>query len=100
MQCLSFLRKAVSASVSREAEVEADQMGIKIAAMSCYDTSRGAEIFRKIALLSQEAMYITSFFNSHPAPMKRYTDLKIWSEGENACSYKDCNTFSRKIAMA
>lgn len=39
----------LEAAHSRANEEEADELGIQIAAKACYDTTKGAEIFRKFA---------------------------------------------------
>ena len=47
---LAFVRSAIAASHSRRNEMEADMLGIKIAAMACFDTRRAPQVFRKMAL--------------------------------------------------
>ena len=48
MACITYLRKITSASNSRQNENEADELGIKLAAMSCFDTRRAAKVFAKM----------------------------------------------------
>lgn len=48
MSFIAYLRKVWFASHSREHEKEADELGIKLAAMSCFNTRRAAKVFAKM----------------------------------------------------
>ena len=100
--CMAYLKKAIAASHSRDNEREADELGIKIAAMSCFDTKSAANVFRKMALNQsqrepelkpivdhEQANEITHFTDTHPPSMERYASLKAMSEDENADKYRD-----------
>lgn len=45
---LATFRTALTAAHSRENENQADELGIKLAAMACYDTKKASEVFRKM----------------------------------------------------
>jgi len=45
---LDYARNIFQASHSRKHETEADELGIKLAAMSCFDTRNAPEVFRKM----------------------------------------------------
>jgi len=108
MELIRFVRKGISAGYSRHAEMEADQLGIKIAAMSCFDTKRGCYIFRKLATYPEdvenkdvkEQRSNASLTDTHPAPMNRYLDLQSLSGEENADKYNNCKTLKKKLASA
>ena len=48
MTCINYIRNITSASNSRKHEKEADELGIQLAAMSCFDTRRAAKVFAKM----------------------------------------------------
>mmetsp|Transcript_7586 Transcript_7586/g.8351 ORF Transcript_7586/g.8351 Transcript_7586/m.8351 type:complete len:108 (+) Transcript_7586:2-325(+) len=90
---LTTLRRGYEAASSREFEREADILGIKLAAMACYDTKRGTDVFRRLGEISKKnnnGYSHTSFIDSHPPSDERYRDLIIASETENANAYPNC----------
>lgn len=97
---LSNTREAVVASFSRTHETEADELGCRLAAMSCYDTRRGVEVFRK---MDEEAAKNGNASNqnmmsSHPPSQERYDNLQILVETQNFSEYGYCNTLRKRIA--
>ena len=99
MSLLAGSRAALLAANSRDAEAEADSLGIKLAAMACYDTRAAAEVFDRMhkhdtesgEAKAEEAMAssgsILSFLDSHPPTEERYEYLIKASEEENAERY-------------
>ena len=99
MSLLAGSRAALLAANSRDAEAEADSLGIKLAAMGCYDTRAAAEVFDRMhkhdtesgEAKAEEAMAssgsILSFLDSHPPTEERYEYLIKASEEENAERY-------------
>ena len=105
---LDIIRKAFSASLSRENEREADALGAKLAAMACYDTTRGTNVFHKMASLPPSSVNnnvavrsdssttttipeSTGFLDSHPSSMERHqTLLALATTKENPSNYTSC----------
>jgi len=107
-------RKALAAAHSRENEMEADTLGMKLAAMACYDTHRASEVFYKMHLKATGSVgegggdqprpsLWGGFLDSHPPSHERYQDLlRIASDdhgGENINKYKDttCASVGTKL---
>ena len=105
MTLLAVGRAALAAANSRESEAEADRMGIKIAAMACYDTRAGAEVFDRMRQDGEEGLEeqeggggapgegdrgrgLMSFLDTHPPSKDRYDYLVRASEEENAERYQ------------
>lgn len=109
MACVAYIKKAIAASHSRDSERAADQLGIRIAAMSCFDTGRAATVFRKMALkknqgetelkanVDQEQVAETTHFtDTHPPSMERYMNIKSMSKDENADKYRNTHCAEAK----
>jgi Zn-dependent protease with chaperone function len=99
-------RTLIGAAHSQDHEREADELGIKIAAMACYDTKLASEVFDKIHKFDSEsgankALKGTAadWFDSHPPVMERYHYLVAESEIENKDKYFDdeCYTVKGKL---
>ena len=109
---LATLRTGIAASFSREHEREADDLGMKLAAMACYDTKRAALVFQKLhetesapSTTSVTASAISgwlSFANTHPPSDERYATLLKTSETENPSAYSSttCSSVQRKMQSA
>lgn len=99
---LSSSREALVAAFSRTHETEADELGCRLAAMSCYDTRRGIEVFRKM----QEAAEFDgtaskqNLMSSHPPSQERYDNLQMLVETQNFSEYSYCNTLQKRITRA
>jgi predicted Zn-dependent protease len=98
---LASSRDALVAAHSRSNETEADDIGCKLAAMSCYDTRRGAEVFRTM----QEADEANGrakhdLMSSHPPSQERYETLRELTETENYEQFSYCNTLAKRITRA
>ena len=99
---LSSSRQAVVAAFSRSHETEADELGCRLAAMSCYDTRRGAEVFRKMqeVAIDNGSASKQNFMSSHPPSQERYDNLQMLVETQNYSEYSCCNTLRKRIARA
>lgn len=99
---LSSSREALVAAFSRTHETEADELGCKLAAMSCYDTKRGIEVFRKMqeAAESDGTASKQNLMSSHPPSQERYENLKMLAETQNFSEYSYCNTLQKRITRA
>ena len=100
---LSNARTALIAKFSREHETEADELGLRLAAMSCFDTKRGVEVYRKMeeaAVIDGTASKNHNFMSSHPPSVQRYENLQSLAETENFSQYSYCNTLQKRIARA
>jgi len=99
---LSTLKRWAGNSYSREHEREADALGIKIAAMACFDTRRGAEVFRKMQAEDMPGQSLFSFDLTHPPTDERYRYLVDKSREENAKKYESssCGSVRSKFRHA
>ena len=99
---LSSSREALVAAFSRSHETEADELGCKLAAMSCYDTKRGVEVFRKMqeAAVNDGTESKQNLMASHPPSKERYDALQILVETQNCSEYSYCNTLRKRISRA
>lgn len=88
---LATLRTAFTAAHSREHEHEADQLGIQLAAMACFDTHRAAAVFRKLHEQAgpPSGKRLLSFADTHPPSSDRYEKLILASTTENVDKYAD-----------
>jgi Zn-dependent protease with chaperone function len=83
MTLLASLRSALGASYSREHEREADELGIKLTAMACFDTKEASVVFHKMHLQNLESgmeassgrVGLLSFFDTHPPSDERFRSL-------------------------
>lgn len=105
---LGGLRNLLTRAHSRENEREADEMGIKVAAMACFDTKRGSEVFRKMHEFDVKSGKVDSasgsanlsdLLQTHPASKARYEFLLEASEEENMKKYEDttCNSIQNSF---
>ncbi|MFN0038086.1 MAG: M48 family metallopeptidase [Burkholderiales bacterium] len=60
---------------SREAETEADRVGIEIAAKAGYNPNAAASLWEKMAKVGGGGSSRTDFLSTHPAPVKRMEAL-------------------------
>ena len=99
---MSSSREAIIASFSRAHETEADELGCRLAAMSCYDTRRGIEVYRnmKEAAVSDGTASKQSVMSSHPPSQERYDNLQRLVDTENFLNYSYCNTLQKRITRA
>jgi predicted Zn-dependent protease len=96
---LASTRDALVAAKSRSHETEADELGCKIAAMSCYNTDRGAEVFRKMHEHDEKNDRVRNdFLATHPTSQERYDNLKKLAIETNFSNYSHCTTLQRRIA--
>lgn len=102
MMLLSTTKRWVSNAYSRESEGAADEMGIRLAAMGCYDTKKGIEVFRKMAQMDPPGMKLLTMELDHPSTEGRYEKLAEMSKDENVRKYEDttCRDLRRHLANA
>jgi Zn-dependent protease with chaperone function len=88
---LATLRTAFAAAHSRDHEREADELGIQLAAMACFNTKRAAKVFAKLHENETgggtQAPKMIRFVDTHPSSADRYRQLVLASETENAEKY-------------
>eukprot|EP00816_Leptocylindrus_hargravesii_P011436 CAMPEP_0196805550 /NCGR_PEP_ID=MMETSP1362-20130617/5340_1 /TAXON_ID=163516 /ORGANISM="Leptocylindrus danicus, Strain CCMP1856" /LENGTH=398 /DNA_ID=CAMNT_0042178559 /DNA_START=82 /DNA_END=1278 /DNA_ORIENTATION=+ len=100
MGAIASIRDLMSAAASREHEHEADEMGIKIAAMACFDTRKASKVFLKMYQKEKngdgdgdgdgnEGPTLRNYFSSHPPSDERFKFLQEASTHENATKYMD-----------
>jgi len=97
------------ASFSREHETQADELGLKLAAMACYDTKSGTEVMKKMNDYQEQVMGTTAknsnllqLLDSHPPSLARYEKMKEESKTENPDKYghTHCANLQRKMYQA
>jgi len=100
MALLASIRNAIGAVYSRENERCADELGIKLTAMACYDTRAASKVFHKMHVQNVESgresspFGLLSFFDSHPPSDERFRALLEESGEENREKYEEtsCKT--------
>jgi len=99
---LSTTREAIVAAYSRGHETEADELGCRLAAMSCYDTRHGIEVFRKMqdAAIENGTASKQNLISSHPPSQERYDNMLSLVETQNFSEYSYCTTLRKRIARA
>jgi len=109
MAFLAKGRKALSAANSRANERDADELGIKLATMACYDTSRATDVFHKMHKYDVEMMKKhdiakgTHFFDTHPPTLERYETLVEFSKDGSLKDYEEqgeCASMKNKFRYA
>jgi Zn-dependent protease with chaperone function len=70
----------ITNSFSRNTEEDADALGIAIAAMACFDTKKGANVFLKLGILEGNMAGITQWNSSHPSTQGRYHRMLEYSD--------------------
>lgn len=96
---ISILHRFLSASYSQHHELEADEMGIALAARACFDTRRAPLTFKKMHdhhIENNRELYgsadtdrrgISDFLSTHPPSLERYEILTQTSQEENPEKY-------------
>eukprot|EP00339_Tiarina_fusa_P018498 CAMPEP_0117000704 /NCGR_PEP_ID=MMETSP0472-20121206/2956_1 /TAXON_ID=693140 ORGANISM="Tiarina fusus, Strain LIS" /NCGR_SAMPLE_ID=MMETSP0472 /ASSEMBLY_ACC=CAM_ASM_000603 /LENGTH=403 /DNA_ID=CAMNT_0004700483 /DNA_START=244 /DNA_END=1455 /DNA_ORIENTATION=- len=98
---LASSRDALVAMHSRSNEHEADELGCKLAAMACYDTTRGSEVFRKMHELDEKmGSSGNDLMSSHPPSKERYETLKERSKSENMTKHSHCHQLKGRVRRA
>ena len=127
MGLLYGARKMLSAAHSRDNEVAADNLGLKIAATACYDTVNGCKVMYKMHQASvgasssgrdvvqqqpddDEPIHLPApvgnpalvrLMDTHPPSLDRYDRMKQAAEsGENYTAYPDCAGISSRFFNA
>jgi predicted Zn-dependent protease len=71
LQALFFLPN------SRQAETEADTIGVQLAARACYDPMAAARVFRKLGEVEkQSGMQVPEFLRTHPCSDRRVDNIR------------------------
>eukprot|EP01083_Nonionella_stella_P234664 825863_1 len=103
----NFIREVMMSSHSRHNEREADEMGIKIAAMACYDTKAAPIVMHKMHEAEKGALDDTdvinlSLFRSHPPSNERFLNLKDMGNHENPTKYfqSNCAEVKQKFKLS
>ena len=78
--CIGNLADYLSAVNSRACESEADELGVKILSLACYNVTRGTRIFEKFGLLEKHAK--TGWFATHPSSDERWNTLQQLIDSE------------------
>lgn len=106
---LAWMRGLLVASFSRESETEADALGIKLAAMACYDTEKGAVVMKKmhdhqveLAGGHSRNSHLLQLMDTHPPSLDRYKKIQEQSKTENPQKYghSTCASVQRKMMQA
>mmetsp|Transcript_24069 Transcript_24069/g.51967 ORF Transcript_24069/g.51967 Transcript_24069/m.51967 type:complete len:472 (-) Transcript_24069:62-1477(-) len=107
MSFLASCRSAIGAVYSRDNERCADELGIKLSAMACYDTRAASQVFNKMHMHNLESGKdsssnkvgwggLLSFFDSHPPSEERFRTLLKESDLENSEKYEETSCASLK----
>ena len=95
---LASSREALTANTSRETENEADALGCTFAAMACYDTESGSQVFSRMHEYDvKHGHEKRDLMSSHPASKERYEFVKNMSEEVNPSTYSVCGILEKKL---
>lgn len=105
---LAWMRGILMASFSREHENEADELGVKLAAMACYNTKAGSVVMKKmhdhhVQLAGEPTSnsHLLQLMDTHPPSLDRYKKIEKQSDTENPYKYdKDCASVHRRMVQA
>jgi len=75
---VAWLRDIVNATYSRQHETEADELGLLLTSMACFDTSSGKTVHAKMARMSPTQH--TQLLHTHPASAERSEKLELLSQ--------------------
>ena len=117
-------RRLVSAAYSRENEIEADDLGIEIAAAACYDTIAGCKVMYKMHQVSNDTALLSGsnsntsgvvdaetlkapssispaiahLMDTHPPSLDRYERMLASAKnGENYTKYVNCANIRQRF---
>lgn len=96
---LVSLRSAIGALHSRDHERSADELGIRLTAMACYDTRAASRVFYKMHMHNVESgrdVALRGLFDSHPPSEERYLALIKESDEENPTKYEESSCANLK----
>ena len=93
------------ASHSRQNESEADETGLRIAALACFDTKKAPKVFGKLHEMERKArddagqktQRIAGWGDTHPMPKDREGILIAMSQTVNKESLGNCNELRKKF---
>mmetsp|Transcript_40550 Transcript_40550/g.97866 ORF Transcript_40550/g.97866 Transcript_40550/m.97866 type:complete len:252 (-) Transcript_40550:493-1248(-) len=95
---LASSREALTANTSRETENEADELGCTFAAMACYDTKSGSQVFHRMHEFDvKHGHEKRDLMSSHPASKERYEFVKNLSQEVNPEYYSVCGKLAKKL---
>lgn len=101
---VNWMRKYISASYSRQHEHDADELGLLLTSLSCYDINSGASLHKKLASFTHR--HNTGWLDTHPASIERHeniTELAAVHEAERLTSPKfeqyrrDCTRYRQAL---
>ena len=94
---------------SREAESEADRIGLHLASMACYDPKAAKRVFSNMEKgnVDPSGKYAAAppeFLATHPSSKKRMQNFDIWLPEANAIFHSDggikCQRLREEMALA
>lgn len=96
------MQNLMLAANSREHECEADVTGLKVAALSCFNTHSGPGVFKKLAKLSgRDSEDATPHWSdTHPMPLDREKTLIEQSKHINCDKVRHCHGFLERFKQA
>jgi len=112
---ISFFHSLLSLSYSRHHELEADELGIKLAARACFNTKIASQTFQKMhdhsiemqrelsGNVASDKRLAKDFLSTHPPSLERFENMKEASEIENPEKYADthnCGKLRRNFFLS
>lgn len=79
----SYARQAVETAYSRRDERDADELGVLLVSLSCYDVNAAVNLHQKMAKLQGEAK-TTGLLDSHPASAERHEQVEALAKQHSA----------------
>lgn len=90
---------------SRIQELEADQIGMHLAATACYDPAAAQRVFRRMKAAEREQGTPPQFLSTHPSHDSRLTQMEAWLPEANSVWQRDdegatCRHLREEMAWA
>ena len=90
---------------SRMQELEADQIGMHLAATACYDPAAAQRVFRRMKAAERDHGSPPQFLSTHPSHDSRLTQMEEWLPAANSVWKRDdegatCRQLREEMAWA
>jgi Zn-dependent protease with chaperone function len=115
MGLIYLVRQLLSAAHSRQNELQADELGLQLAAAACFDTEAGTRIMAKMHQLQQQQLEqqpasmnfvsnvasIGGWMDSHPPSLERLQRMQTLATTiHNRNQHPECRTITKRLYRA
>jgi len=102
---LSYVRQFLTASYSRQHETEADELGLLLTSLACFDVKAGSSLHEKLSQM--KAKQHTDLLDTHPASPERQVHLSKLARAHEvvrntdprfATYHQDCQRYQKALS--